>query len=79
MPADRACSDDSDVHRPIRIEPLGKPVDLTVIFPSQWPRRLFEAAGRTLQALDYRNPFRLKPGHKFRLNKLDPAHSGKHE
>ena len=29
--------------------------------------------------MDYRNQFRVKPGHKFRLNKLDPAHSGKHK
>ena len=29
--------------------------------------------------MDYRKQFRVKPGHKFRLNKLDPAYSGKHE
>jgi PPK2 family polyphosphate:nucleotide phosphotransferase len=28
--------------------------------------------------LDYRKPFRVKPGQKLRLNKLDPSHSGKH-
>ena len=27
--------------------------------------------------MDYRKPFRVKPGHKLRLNKLDPAYTGK--
>jgi PPK2 family polyphosphate:nucleotide phosphotransferase len=29
--------------------------------------------------LDYRKQFRVKPGEKLRLNKLDPAYAGKHE
>jgi PPK2 family polyphosphate:nucleotide phosphotransferase len=29
--------------------------------------------------LDYRKTFRVKPGHKLRLNKIDPAYTGKHE
>jgi PPK2 family polyphosphate:nucleotide phosphotransferase len=29
--------------------------------------------------LDYRKRFRVKPGHKVRLNKIDPAHSGEHK
>jgi PPK2 family polyphosphate:nucleotide phosphotransferase len=29
--------------------------------------------------LDYRKQFRVKPGEKLRLNKLDPAYKGKHE
>jgi PPK2 family polyphosphate:nucleotide phosphotransferase len=29
--------------------------------------------------LDYRKQFRVKPGQKLRLNKLDPAYAGKHE
>jgi PPK2 family polyphosphate:nucleotide phosphotransferase len=29
--------------------------------------------------LDYRKQFRVKPGRKVRLNKLDPAYAGKHE
>jgi PPK2 family polyphosphate:nucleotide phosphotransferase len=29
--------------------------------------------------LDYRKAFRVKPGHKLKLNKIDPAYTGKHE
>ena len=29
--------------------------------------------------MDYRKQFRVKPGQKLRLNKLDPAYAGKHE
>ena len=29
--------------------------------------------------MDYRKTFRVKPGHKLRLNKIDPAYTGKHE
>ena len=29
--------------------------------------------------MDYRKAFRVKPGHKLRLNKIDPAYTGKHE
>ena len=29
--------------------------------------------------MDYRKQFRVKPGEKLRLNKLDPAYAGKHE
>ena len=29
--------------------------------------------------MDYRKQFRVKPGDKVRLNKLDPAYTGKHE
>jgi PPK2 family polyphosphate:nucleotide phosphotransferase len=29
--------------------------------------------------LDYRKTFRVKPGQKLRLSKIDPAHTGKHE
>ena len=34
---------------------------------------------RRLQTLDYRKKFRVKPGDKPRLHKLDPAYTGKHE
>jgi PPK2 family polyphosphate:nucleotide phosphotransferase len=34
------------------------------------------SAGR-LKALDYRKHFRVRPGHKVRLNKLDPSDTGK--
>ncbi len=29
--------------------------------------------------MDYRKQFRVKPGQKLRLNKLDPAYAGKHK
>ena len=29
--------------------------------------------------MDYRKQFRVKPGQRVRLNKLDPAYAGKHE
>ena len=29
--------------------------------------------------MDYRKKFRVKPGEKLRLNKLDPAFTGEHE
>ena len=29
--------------------------------------------------MDYRKRFRVKPGHKVRLNKIDPAYSGEHK
>jgi PPK2 family polyphosphate:nucleotide phosphotransferase len=38
----------------------------------------FDAGGRRLEGLDYRKQFRVKPGQKIKLNKLDPAYKGKH-
>jgi PPK2 family polyphosphate:nucleotide phosphotransferase len=38
----------------------------------------FPRGGRRFAALDYRKQFRVKPGEKLRLNKLDPAYKAKH-
>jgi PPK2 family polyphosphate:nucleotide phosphotransferase len=41
--------------------------------------RRFDSAGGGSKPLDYRKTFRVKPGRKLKLNKIDPAYSGKHE
>jgi PPK2 family polyphosphate:nucleotide phosphotransferase len=35
--------------------------------------------GGRLEVLDYRKAFRVKPGQKLKLSKIDPAYKGKHE
>jgi PPK2 family polyphosphate:nucleotide phosphotransferase len=47
------------------------------IFLPQWARGKRSPGGRRLEALDYRKQFRVKPGEKVRLNKLDPSDTGK--
>jgi polyphosphate kinase 2 (PPK2 family) len=34
---------------------------------------------RRLETLDYRKKFRVKPGEKLRLSKIDPSFTGEHE
>ena len=36
-------------------------------------------SGRRLETLDYRKKFRVKPGEKLRLSKIDPSFTGEHE